>query len=89
MEKAQMLANIEKVRKEDEEKLAEKRRRVQVMNEEVKVANKAALAQKEAARQREKQIDAEIAEHNRRKIEREEAKMREDARIKEEKERET
>ena len=52
------MANIEKIRKEDEEKLAEKRRRVAIMNEEVKVANKNALAQKEAARQVERDMDA-------------------------------
>lgn len=49
-EKAQMAANIEKVRLEDEAKIAEKKKRVQVMNEEVKLANANAQAQKEAAR---------------------------------------
>ena len=56
------------------------------MNEEIKIANAAALAQKEAARATEKRLDAEIAEFNRAKLEREEAKLREDARIKAEKE---
>ena len=86
LEKPQMLANIEKIRAEDEAKIAEKKTRVQVMNEEVKLANKNALAQKEAARQVEKKIDQDISEFNRKKIEREEAEMRAIARVKAEKE---
>jgi hypothetical protein len=85
-EKAQMAANIEKVRLEDEAKIAEKKKRVQTMNQEVKIANKNALDQKEAARAVEKRIDNDIAQFNKKKIEREEAKLREDLRIKAEKE---
>ena len=59
------------------------------MNEEIKIANKAALDQKEAARETERQLDKKIADHVKAKQEREEAKAREDRRIKEEKERET
>lgn len=87
-EKILMLQNIEKVKKEESEIMEAKRKRVQIMNEEVKVANKNALSQKEAARNTEREMDAKIAEFNRAKLEREEAKIREDARIKEEKERE-
>jgi len=87
-EKAQMAANIEKVRLEDEAKIAEKKKRVQTMNQEVKIANKNALDQKEAARAVEKRIDNDIAQFNKKKIEREEAKLREDLRIKAEKEQE-
>ena len=85
-EKAQMAANIEKVRLEDEAKIAEKKKRVQTMNQEVKIANKNALDQKEAARAVEKRIDNDIAQFNKKKIEREEGKLREDLRIKAEKE---
>ena len=42
-EKAQLLANIEKVKKEDADILAAKQKRVQVMQEEIKLANATAL----------------------------------------------
>lgn len=88
MEKAQLLANIEKVRREDAEKLAAKRQQMVIMNKEVRIANKNAEEQKIAARETERKIDEQIAEHNRKKLEREEAEIREQRRIKEEKERE-
>lgn len=58
------------------------------MNKEVRIANKNSKEQKVAARATEKKLDDQIAEHNRKKIEREETKIREDQRAKEEKERE-
>ena len=81
-----MLANIEKVRREDQAAQEAKKNRVKIMNEEIKIANVQALQQKEAARQTEKKLDQNIAEFTRKKIEREEAKLREDRRIKAEKE---
>lgn len=62
-EKAQLLANIEKVKREDEANLAAKKQRVRVMQEEIEIANKAALKQKEAARETEKRLDEQIALH--------------------------
>ena len=49
-----MLANIEKVRREDQAAQIAKKNRVKIMNEEIKIANVQALHQKEAARQTEK-----------------------------------
>lgn len=83
-----MLANIEKVRREDAQAVLAKQKKVQILNEEIKLANKSAQVQKEAARKVEKDLDMEIAEHVRRKQEREEAKAREAKRLKEEKEKE-
>lgn len=57
MEKAQLRANVEKVRLEDIEVQKAKRNRIQIMNEEIKLANQNALATKEAARQTEKDLD--------------------------------
>ena len=87
-EKALMLANIEKVRREDAELQKQKRERVKIMNAEVKVANKNAIDRKVAAREVEKDLDSKIAAHQRAVIEREEEAVREAIRIKEEKERE-
>ena len=67
-----MLSNIEKVRKEDAEALAAKKKQVQIMQEEVAIANKQALKAKEAAKETEVRMDNEIAEFQRRKDEREE-----------------
>ena len=67
-----MLSNIEKVRKEDAEALAAKRKQVQIMQKEVGIANKQALKAKEAAKETEVRMDNEIAEYQRRKDEREE-----------------
>ena len=72
MEKAQMLANVEKVRREDAAAVAAKKKQVQIMQEEVAIANKQALKAKEAARETEKRMDNEIADFQRRKDEREE-----------------
>lgn len=62
--------------------------RIQIMNDEVKIANKNALGQKEQSRITEKDLDDKIAAHQRRTVAREEAAAREYQRIKEEKERE-
>ena len=67
-----MLSNIEKVRKEDAEALAAKKKQVQIMQKEVGIANKQALKAKEAAKETEVRMDNEIAEFQRRKDEREE-----------------
>ena len=67
-----MLSNIEKVRKEDAEALAAKKKQVQIMQKEVAIANKQALKAKEAAKETEVRMDNEIAEFQRRKDEREE-----------------
>ena len=64
-EKALMLANIDKVRREDAEAQRKKKERVSVMNAEVKVANKQAIDKKDAARDTEKALDAKIAMHQR------------------------
>ena len=88
LEKALLAANLEKARLEDAEKLAAKRKQVEIQSKEVRIANKNSKEQKVAARDAEKRLDEEIAEHNRKRIEREEAKIRDDQRIKEEKERE-
>ena len=87
-EKALMLANIEKVRREDAETQKQKYERVKIMNAEVKVANKNAIDRKFAAREVEKDLDSKIAAHQKAVIAREEAAVREAIRIKEEKERE-
>ena len=86
LEKAQLKANIEKVKLEEIEVQKEKARRIKVMNDEVKIANTNGISQKAAARETEKKLDDQIAEHFRRTLEREEAKAREDKRMREEKE---
>ncbi len=87
-EKAQLKANIEKNQREDEAQQQAKRDRVKVIADEVKIANAAALKQKDLARATEKRLDDEIAEFQRQKLLREEEKMKEALRIKEQKERE-
>ena len=57
LEKAQLKANIEKVKLEDIEVQKEKSRRIKVMNDEVRIANKNALSQKEAARETERKLN--------------------------------
>jgi len=86
MEKAQLTANILKVQEEEVEIHKAKRSRIQIRHDEVLIANKNALKQKEAARLTEKVLDDKIAEHQRQILVREEAKAREDKRIREEKE---
>ena len=58
------------------------------MNKEVRIANKNSKEQKVAARATEKRLDDEIAEHNRKRNQREEDEIRNKLRAKEEKERE-
>ena len=67
-----MLANIEKVRKEDAAAVAAKKAQVQIMLKEVAIANKQGLKAKEAAKETEVRMDNDIAEFQRRKDEREE-----------------
>ena len=67
-----MLSNIEKVRKEDADAIAAKKKQVQIMQKEVAIANKQALKAKEAAKETEVRMDNEIADFQRRKDEREE-----------------
>ena len=67
-----MLANIEKVRKEDAAAVAAKKAQVQIMQKEVAIANKQGLKAKEAAKETEVRMDNDIAEFQRRKDEREE-----------------
>ena len=62
-EKAQLMANIEKVKREDAAALEAKKQRVKIMQNEIKVANEAALRQKAAARETEKKMDEAIAMH--------------------------
>lgn len=88
-EKAQLHANILKVKKEEEAEAVVKRERVRVRQTEITLANDAALRQKDAARATEKKLDDQITAHQRQRLEREEAKIREALRIKEEKEKET
>ena len=88
LEKATLMSNIEKIRQEDAETQQQKKMRIQIMNDEVKIANKNALGQKEQSRITEKVLDDKITAHQRRVVEREEALERENQRIKEEKERE-
>ena len=64
-EKAQLLANIEKVKTEEAAAAQAKRDRIRVMQEEITVANAASLKQKEAARATERALDEKIAEHQR------------------------
>lgn len=87
-EKLQLLQNIEKVKKEDEEVVRAKAHRVRVMQDEIKESNSQSLVLKEAARVAERKVEASILEHNRIQREREEAKIEAERRIREEKEKE-
>ena len=87
-EKLQLLQNIEKVKKEDEEIVRAKAHRVRVMQDEIKESNNQSLVLKEAARVAERKVEASILEHNRIQREREEAKIAAELRIREEKEKE-
>ena len=87
-EKIQMLKNIEKLKEEDAKMVEAKKARVQIMMEEVGVANKQAITLKEEATEREREREAEIIAYNKLKIQREEEKAAELRRIREEKEKE-
>ena len=62
-EKAQLLFNIEKNKKEDAEAAAQRKERYRIMNEEIQIANKKQKEQKIAAKDAERQLDDKIAEH--------------------------
>lgn len=64
-EKAQLHANILKVKKEEEAEAVVKRERVRVRQTEITLANDAALRQKDAARATEKKLDDQITAHQR------------------------
>lgn len=64
-EKAQLHANILKVKKEEEAEAVVKRERVRVRQTEITLANDAALRQKDAARATEKRLDDQITAHQR------------------------
>ena len=87
-EKAQLLFNIEKNKKEDMEAAAQRKERYRIMNEEIQIANKKQKEQKIAAKDAERQLDDKIAEHQRRVIQREQDEIRERIRINAEKEKE-
>jgi len=88
-EKVQMKLNIKKAMDEEKAKVQDRQQRMMVMSEEIKKANKAAIELKEEAKNREKELEEKIMEHQRQKIAREEADAREARRVREEKERET
>ena len=83
-----MLKMLEKNKEEDRKTAESKKQRVKIMMDEVKVSNQAALKMKEEAAEREKERNAEIEKYNKQKIMREEMKLAEEKRKKEEKERE-
>jgi len=84
-----MKLNIKKAMDEEKAKVQDRQQRMMVMSEEIKKANKAAIELKEEAKNREKELEEKIMEHQRQKIAREEADAREARRVREEKERET
>ena len=84
-----MLINIDKAKQEDKVKAVEQKRMIAVRADEIKKANTAAIELKKEAADREKQLEDEILRIQQKKLEQEEAYKREQARIREEKERET
>ena len=87
-EKQQLLFNIEKNKKEDLEAVKARKERFRIMNEEVIIANKKQKEQKAAAKDAERKLDDQIAEHQKRVIQREQDEIREKIRINAEKEKE-
>ena len=87
-EKAQLLFNIEKNKKEDQEALIARKLRYKIMNDEVIIANKKQKEQKVAAKDAERVLDDKIAEHQKKVIQREQDEIRERIRINAEKEKE-
>ena len=88
-EKNILLMNIEKMKREDQEAVLAKQRMVENTIKEVAAANAQAIEMKEVAKKREKDLELEIIEYNRKRDEAENAKNAEAARLREEKERET
>ena len=66
-EKIELQANIEKMRKEDEAAHEAKRQKVNLLMKQAAEANAQALIEKQRREQEEKDQDAEIAEHQRKK----------------------
>ena len=62
-EKKQMAINIQKAQDEEKEKVRQRQHRMQVMSDEIKKANVAAISLKEEAKVREKQLEDEIIKH--------------------------
>ena len=62
-EKKQMAINIQKAQDEEKEKVKQRQHRMQVMSDEIKKANVAAISLKEEAKVREKQLEDEIIKH--------------------------
>lgn len=83
-----MRSHIQKMKQEDADAAVAKKERVKIMMEEVAVANKQSIQEKEKAKEREKTADEEIIKYNKQKAAREEEKAAEDRRVREEKERE-
>ena len=81
--------NIEKMKREDQEAVLAKQRMVENTIKEVAAANAQAIEMKEVAKKREKDLELEIIEYNRKRDEAENAKNAEAARLREEKEKET
>ena len=87
-EKQQLLFNIERNKREDLEAAKARKERFRIMNEEVIIANKKQKEQKAAAKEAERKLDDQIAEHQKRVIQREQDEIREKIRINAEKEKE-
>ena len=87
-EKQQLLFNIERNKREDLEAAKARKERFRIMNEEVIIANKKQKEQKAAAKDAERKLDDQIAEHQKRVIQREQDEIREKIRINAEKEKE-
>ena len=62
-EKKQMAINIQKAQDEEKERVKQRQHRMKVMSDEIKKANVAAIALKEEAKVREKQLEDEIIKH--------------------------
>ena len=62
-EKKQMAINIQKAQDEEKERVKQRQHRMQVMSDEIKKANVAAVSLKEEAKVREKQLEDEIIKH--------------------------
>ena len=88
-EKNILLMNIEKMKREDQEAVLAKQRIVENTIKEVAAANAQAIEMKEVAKKREKDLELEIIEYNRKRDEAENAKNAEAAHLREEKEKET
>jgi hypothetical protein len=85
-EQRQMVRTIELQRKQDMEALEEKKRRNAIMVAQVEASNRVALAKKQEKVQAEKDEDLKIFKYNQTVIAKEEARIAEELRIKEEKE---